>query len=84
MILEEERINYSLKLSFTFPYNPMQTRIKRNSLSAKGRQSPFTEIEPKLLLLVKSMNNIKRSLTLAEGVSLTNGNQNKQITTKAH
>ena len=74
-ILEEEQINSNLKLSFRIPNNTfLRSRKRRKNLSGKGRKSPphTAKIEPKLVVPMKCMNNIKRSITMSEGIAIAN------------
>ena len=71
-IFQEERLKFNLDTSFSYPYNTLKTRIRRDNLSGDGRKSPLSSIEPKLLLLIRCMNNIKHTLTVSEGIALAN------------
>ena len=71
-IHEQERQHYSLKESFLYPYSTLRSRINRKCLKANGNDLPLKQIEMKILALIKCMNNIKRSLTMTDGIDLIN------------
>ena len=71
-IFNEEKQSFKLNDTFDYPYDSLRTRIKRGKLRSNGRDSPLKPIEPKILMLIKCMNNIKRSLTLTDGINLVN------------
>ena len=71
-IVIEEMNLYGITNKFIFPYSTMRSRIKRNSLNAKGTESPICSIESKLVQLILCMNKIKRSMTVSEGLMLAN------------
>ena len=71
-ILETKMQNYDVGDDFWYPYLTMLARINRDSLDGNGSQSPMSRIEPKLIQLILCMSNIKRTLTVSEGLMLAN------------
>ena len=71
-ICEQERVKLGLDDSFKFEYKAAMARIRRSSLDGCNRQSPLIFIEDKIVELVLCMSNIKRSLSVSEGLSLVN------------
>ena len=72
-IFHEERLRHKLnKPSFIYLNDTMKTRIKRGNLKASGCDSPLKPIKPKLHMLIKCINNIKRSLTIPDGINPVN------------
>ena len=71
-ICNTEIQNFQLHPSFTFNYNTTMTCISRSKLEGCNKESPLIFIEDKIVQLVVCMNNIKRSLSVSEGLTLVN------------
>lgn len=67
-----ERRKFELDDTFVFPYKSAMSRVSRSSLEGGNNESPLIFIEDKLVDLVLCMNNIKRSLSVSEGLRLVN------------
>ena len=70
--MRSEKSNFELDDTFRFPYTTFRARIDRESYNGDGTKSPLSDIEPKLVSLISCMSNIKRSLTVTEGLMLVN------------
>ena len=71
-IVEDERINFGLGIEFQFPHKTALSRIRRKNLEGINNHSPLHCIEPKLVSLILRMSKMKHSLTVSEGLLLTN------------
>ena len=71
-IVHYETKKFGLDTDFRFPYTTVLSQISRDSLEVCNKQSHFIFIEDKIVEFVLCMSNIKRSLSVSEGLSLVN------------
>ena len=72
LIVKQEKENFGLNDDFKFPYASALSRIYRNSYKGENNTSPLKPVEEKLVGLILCMSKMKRSLTVSEGLMLTN------------